>query len=79
VTGNPALVNAAAGDYHLSLASAARDAGDPAGVPPAPNHDADGMDRPQGPAVDLGAYEWFGSWLYPSKYSGPRLPLVTKE
>ncbi|MBM3135440.1 MAG: hypothetical protein FJZ89_09220, partial [Chloroflexi bacterium] len=71
VTGSPAFVNPAADDYHLTLASAARDRGDPAGVPPAPDHDADGVSRPQGPAVDLGAYEWRGHWWY--------LTLVTKR
>ena len=34
VTGDPAFVDPAADDYHLTIASAARDAGDPAGVPP---------------------------------------------
>jgi hypothetical protein len=68
VTGTPGFVDAAAGDYHLTLASAARDAGDPAGLPPAPGYDADGISRPQGSDVDLGAYEWRGHWLH--------LPLV---
>jgi photosystem II stability/assembly factor-like uncharacterized protein/nitrous oxidase accessory protein NosD len=64
VTGAPAFLNPAADDYHLTVASAARDAGDPAGVPPAPPVDRDGVPRPQGPRVDLGAYEWRGYWLY---------------
>ena len=70
VIGNPAFVDPAVDNYHLTAVSAARDAGDPAGVPPAPDHDADGVLRPQGPAVDLGAYEWQGHLLY--------LPLVYK-
>ena len=71
VMGDPAFADPAAGDYHLTLASAARDAGDPAGVPPAPDQDADGVARPQGPAVDIGAYEWQGHWQY--------LPLAFKS
>ena len=64
VIGDPAFVDPAADDYHLTIASAARDAGDPAGVPPAPSHDADNVPRPQGPRVDIGAYEWKGHWLH---------------
>jgi len=71
VMGSPAFVDPAGDDYRLTLASAARDAGDPAGVPPAPKHDANGVPRPQGPAVDIGAYEWRGHWWY--------LPLVLKS
>jgi hypothetical protein len=71
VTGSPAFADPAAHDYHLLPGSAARDVGDPAGVPPAPPTDRDDVPRPQGPAVDLGAYEWRGHWLY--------LPLVTKR
>jgi hypothetical protein len=70
VTGSPAFVDPSADDYHLTIGSAARDAGDPAGVPPAPDHDADGVIRPQGAAADIGAYEWKGYWK--------RLPLVLK-
>jgi hypothetical protein len=60
VSGDPAFVDPAAGNYRLTRWSAALNAGDPAGVPPAPDHDADGVLRPQGPAVDLGAYEYVG-------------------
>jgi parallel beta-helix repeat protein len=62
VTGPVRFVDPAAGDFRIRLTSAARDAGDPAGVPPAPDHDADGVRRPFGPRVDIGAYEWHG-WL----------------
>ena len=58
-------------DFHLLPNSAARDAGDPAGVPPAPAVDLDGVARPQGPRVDVGAYEWRGTLIY--------LPLVYKQ
>jgi hypothetical protein len=71
VFGAPAFVDPSMHDYHITIGSAARDAGDPAGVPPAPDHDADGVARPQGMAVDLGAYEWRGYWL--------SLPLVAKD
>jgi hypothetical protein len=71
VTGPPVFSDPAADDYHLTIGSAARDAGDPAGVPPAPPVDLAGVTRPQGMAVDIGAYEWRGHWFY--------LPLVTKE
>ena len=51
---NPLFVNAAAGDYHLSAASTLIDAGSNAEAPPI---DKDGVSRPQGPAVEIGAYE----------------------
>jgi hypothetical protein len=70
VTGDPAFVKPAAGDFRLTIGSPARDAGDPAGVPPAPDHDAGGVTRPQGAAVDIGAYEWKGFWQ--------RLPVVLR-
>jgi len=64
VTGAPDFVDPEAGDYHIDNGSVARDAGDPTGVTPAPNHDSYGVSRPQGLQVDLGAYEWRGYWLY---------------
>ena len=51
--GDPAFVAPALGDYHISLASAALDAGVDAGVV----NDIDGHHRPYGPAPDLGADE----------------------
>lgn len=53
--GDPAFVNPAAGDYHLSEASAARDAGVNAGV----YHDIDSQLRPMGAGYDIGADEFF--------------------
>ncbi len=64
VAGAPRFADPAAGDFHLTPGSAAIDAGDPAGVPPAPPVDLDGVSRPQGPGVDLGAYEWVGHRRY---------------
>ncbi len=49
------FVNAAAFDVRLLSGAAAIDAGSPQ---LAPSHDADGTPRPQGTAVDVGAYEW---------------------
>ncbi|HHY57014.1 MAG TPA: hypothetical protein GYA08_16430 [Chloroflexi bacterium] len=71
VIGPPAFRNAAEQDYRLTVSSAARDAGDPAGVPPAPDHDEDGNSRPFGPRVDIGAYEWHGPQIF--------LPLITRQ
>lgn len=51
---NPAFFNAAAGNYHLSLASPAIDAGVDAGV----NVDVDGDSRPLGAGFDIGYDEW---------------------
>ena len=70
VTGAVAFVDPAANNYRIRVTSAARDAGDPAGVPPALDHDADGVRRPFGPRVDIGAYEWHGFVWY--------LPLVMR-
>jgi hypothetical protein len=51
---DPLFTNAAGGDYHLGPTSPARDVGIPL---LRARHDAAGVDRPQGPGVDLGAYE----------------------
>ena len=64
ITGPAAFVDPAAGNFRIRATSAARDAGDPAGVPPAPDHDADGKPRPFGRAVDIGAYEWPGAQVF---------------
>ncbi len=65
VDGEPAFRNAAAGDYHILVSSAARDAGVPVDLAT----DIDGAERPVGPAYDIGADEW--GWLR-------RLPLVLR-
>jgi hypothetical protein len=61
------FVNVAGNDYHLSSTSPARDAGTT--LPEVPQ-DRDGAARPQGPAADIGAYE-FGA--VPAKVTGLRL------
>lgn len=71
IAGNPQFLNPAAYDFHLMPNSAAIDAGDPAGVPPAPAVDVDGAPRPYGPRVDVGAYEWHGQ--------GAILPVIAKQ
>ena len=43
--------------YSLTQDSPCIDAGDPAGVPPAPAADIEGVTRPQGARVDMGAFE----------------------
>jgi parallel beta-helix repeat protein len=53
VTGDPQFLDAQ-GDYRLRYGSPALDVGDPA---EAPSQDLEGTPRPQGPGVDLGAYE----------------------
>ncbi len=52
---NPAFVNAAGHDYHLSLTSPAIDAGL---TLPFITTDFDGHPRPQGPAFEIGAFEF---------------------
>lgn len=54
---DPLLADPAAGDVHLTAASPAIDAGDPAFVPGAGETDLDGGARVLGPRVDLGADE----------------------
>jgi len=54
VTGDPAFVGPAAGDYHIGSASAARDRGIDIGV----RTDIDGQARPDGAGYDIGADEY---------------------
>jgi photosystem II stability/assembly factor-like uncharacterized protein len=64
ITAPVEFVSFLGGDYRLLPTSAAIDAGDPAGVPPAPAVDIEGTPRPFGWAVDIGAYEWHGPQLF---------------
>jgi len=56
LSGSPAFVNAAAGDYHIGSGSAARDMGIDADI----RTDMDGDPRPFGPGFDIGADEYTG-------------------
>lgn len=67
----PGFVNAETGDYRPEVLSAAREAGDPAGVPPAPAVDIVGTARPVWMPADLGAYEWVGGAAF--------LPMVERD
>jgi len=69
---DPLFANRAADDYHLQSGSPCIDAGDPAGVPPAPPTDIDGDWRPSADRVDIGADEHV---IYRHIY----LPLVPKS
>ncbi len=57
VLGDPRFVSPAIGDYRLRENSPAVNAGDPRGIPPAPDHDIDKAKRPSGIRTDTGAYE----------------------
>jgi hypothetical protein len=52
---NPLFENAAIGDYHLTSSSPCKDSGNNV---LAPDYDFDGITRPQGPVVDIGAFEF---------------------
>jgi len=54
-------------DLHLLPGAAAIDAGSRVGAPAA---DRDGIARPQGAGVDIGAYEWHGEELAPVEDAG---------
>lgn len=71
VIGDPLFMNPAGWDYHLRTGSPCIDAGDPAGVPPAPSTDIDGDPRPMGARVDIGADEYRRYTIY--------LPIVMKS
>ncbi|RLC70010.1 MAG: hypothetical protein DRI81_19690 [Chloroflexi bacterium] len=64
-TGNldvdPLFLDAAGGDYRLHVSSPVKDVGTAVG---APDHDLDGVARPQGGGFDMGAYEWTGFRLF---------------
>ena len=55
---DPIFANLANEDYHLKYNSPCVNAGDPAGVPPAPPTDIDGLPRPIDGRVDIGAAEF---------------------
>ena len=59
IWGNPAFVDARAGDYHIGSTSAARDAGVDSGV----HQDMDGQMRPMDQGYDIGADEYAGAGL----------------
>jgi predicted outer membrane repeat protein len=71
-TGNldvdPLFLDAAGGDYRLHVSSPVKDVGTAVG---APDHDLDGVARPQGGGFDMGAYEWTGHRVL--------LPIVLRE
>ena len=65
------FADAAGYDLHLATASPARDAGRALGAPPV---DYDGHTRPDGAAVDIGAFEYQSGT---SAAAGPALPSLT--
>ncbi len=70
VTGHPRFVQPDLGDYHLTAASAAVDAGAAVSL----TYDVDGQTRPQGTAPDLGADEFPAACASPTglQVDGPR-------
>jgi parallel beta-helix repeat protein len=68
ISANPLLLDPAAGDFHLVFGSPCIDAGTSTD---APETDFDGIWRPQGAEVDIGAHEQGYWWIY--------LPLILRE
>ncbi len=66
LTGNPLFVNAGAGDFHITAASAARDAG---AVLPDVWQDMDWQTRPMGLGYDIGADEYPDAALQAVQYA----------
>ncbi len=62
IDASPAFVNIALPDFHLTAASACKDAGSNA-APYLPLQDKDGNARINGSSVDMGAYEYSGTVL----------------
>ncbi len=60
---DPKFVNISSNDYHLTSSSACIDRGTSNG---APAKDFDGINRPQGSGIDLGAYEYDPSFTPPT-------------
>ena len=68
ISADPVFVNRAAADFHLAFGSPCIDAGTSEG---APATDIEGIARPQGEAVDIGAHELWYQYIY--------LPLALRE
>lgn len=65
---DPQFIDPSMGDYHLAWGSPAMNTGTTAD---APDHDKDGISRPQMRSVDMGAYEQAGSSVF--------LPIVVRN
>ncbi len=57
IVADPKFVDVAASNFHLQATSPAVNAGVPSTVGLDPDHDFDGVARPQGPKPDIGAFE----------------------
>ncbi|MFA7692307.1 MAG: hypothetical protein GX117_00580 [Candidatus Hydrogenedentes bacterium] len=66
IVGNPDFVNPSAGDFRLSSTSPCMDAGTSDGED-IPSTDIDGVPRPQGAGIDMGAYEYYKEDKVPVK------------